>query len=159
MESPPVAVPDAAVDALTTLVSEIDRCTAELERARLRADHLLRERAAGREWLELVAEESRPLVVESISSVLGTLATAGHAWRREQAAALRAEQVSINRIAALFGVTRQRISALLRERDEDLLADADLDTDRDTDLAAAPGSAVDPDATPDGGAEGSGGVD
>jgi hypothetical protein len=25
--------------------------------------------------------------------------------------------VSINRIAALFGVTRQRISALLRERD------------------------------------------
>jgi hypothetical protein len=53
--------------------------------------------------------------VESISTVLSALATAGHTWRREQAAALHAEQVSINRIAALFGVTRQRISALLRE--------------------------------------------
>ncbi len=153
MESPAVAVPDAAVDAavdaLTTLVSEIDRCVAELERARVRADHLLRERAAGRPWLEVVVEESRPLVVESVSSVLGTLATAGHAWRREQAAALRAEQVSINRIAALFGVTRQRISALLRERDEDLLTE--MDTALDTGL--------DPDATPDGGAQGAGGVD
>ena len=46
-------------------------------------------------------------------------ATAGHAWRREQALALQGEQVSINRIAALFGVTRQRISALLRERERE----------------------------------------
>ncbi len=110
---------DAAYSALAQLVAELDRCTAELEWARTRAGHLLRERAAGRPWLEVVTAEPRPLVVESISTVLATLATAGHAWRREQAAALRAEQVSINRIAALFGVTRQRISALLRERDED----------------------------------------
>ncbi|OMQ15518.1 hypothetical protein A7K94_0208870 [Modestobacter sp. VKM Ac-2676] len=54
-------------------------------------------------------------MVESISTVLGTLSTAGHVWRREQAAALQAEDVSINRIAALFGVTRQRISTLLKE--------------------------------------------
>jgi plasmid maintenance system antidote protein VapI len=40
---------------------------------------------------------------------------AGSAWRREQASALQAEDVSINRIAAMFGVTRQRISALLKE--------------------------------------------
>jgi hypothetical protein len=44
-----------------------------------------------------------------------SLSAAGHTWRREQAASLRAERVSINRIAALFGVTRQRISALLKE--------------------------------------------
>jgi hypothetical protein len=109
---------DAAQQALTDLVAELDRCTAELERARTRATHLLRERAAGRPWLEVVTAEARPLVVESITTVLGALATAGHAWRLEQAAALRAEDVSINRIAALFGVTRQRISALLRERDD-----------------------------------------
>jgi hypothetical protein len=109
---------DPAHRALTDLVAELDRCVAELERARARAGHLLRERATGRPWLEVVTAESRPLVVESITTVLGALATAGHAWRLEQAAALRAEQVSINRIAALFGVTRQRISALLRERDE-----------------------------------------
>ncbi len=124
MEQPSAPAHDVAHAALTRLEAELTRCIAELERARARAKHLLTERAAGRAWLEVVTEESRPLVVESISTVLGALATAGHSWRREQAAALRAEHVSINRIAALFGVTRQRISALLRERDEDAAAEA-----------------------------------
>jgi predicted HTH domain antitoxin len=59
-------------------------------------------------------------VVERISTVLAALSTAGHTWRREQAAALQSEQVSINRIAALFGVSRQRISALLRDNGPDV---------------------------------------
>lgn len=80
---------------------------------------LLRERRAGRTWTEIVTRESRPLVVERISTVLATLARAGHTWRREQAAALQREHVSINRIAAMFGVTRQRISALLTEPSAD----------------------------------------
>jgi hypothetical protein len=66
-------------------------------------------------WFEIVPGESRPLIVERLSTALATLSAAGHDWRREQAAAFQAEQVSINRIAALFGVTRQRISALLKE--------------------------------------------
>jgi hypothetical protein len=56
-------------------------------------------------------------VDQRISTVLASLSAAGHDWRREQAIALQAEQVSVNRIAALFGVTRQRISALLTEPD------------------------------------------
>ncbi|MCV2490339.1 hypothetical protein OF117_13300, partial [Geodermatophilus sp. YIM 151500] len=107
---------DAAARALEHLWAEIDLCIGELERARDRAGRLLEQRASGRQWLDIVTTESRPLVVESISTVLSSLATAGHAWRRDQAAALQAEGVSINRIAALFGVTRQRISALLREQ-------------------------------------------
>ena len=106
---------DPAEQALQALVSELDRCVDELGRARLRAETLLRERRSGRTWTDIVSGEPRPLVVERISTVLAALATAGHAWRREQAAALRGEQVSINRIAAMFGVTRQRISALLKE--------------------------------------------
>ncbi|RBY97137.1 hypothetical protein DQ237_06045 [Blastococcus sp. TF02-8] len=105
---------DAATRALEALIGQIDRSVEELHRARERAVTLLADRRAGRRWLELVTQESRPLVVESISSVLSSLATAGHTWRREEAAALQREQVSINRIAALFGVTRQRISALLK---------------------------------------------
>lgn len=120
---------DPAQRALARLVTELDRCIAELERARTRAGTLLRERGAGRPWLDLVTAESRPLVVESISTVLASLATAGHAWRREQAMALQDERVSINRIAALFGVTRQRISALLRERDDAVDAAEDSGTD------------------------------
>lgn len=110
---------DPATQALEKLVTELDACIAELEHARTRSLRLLEERRAGRAWLEIVTGEARPLVVESLSTVLGSLATAGHAWRREQASALHDEDVSINRIAALFGVTRQRISALLRERDAD----------------------------------------
>ena len=109
---------DAAEQALAELVIELDACIAELQRARIRSEKLLAQRRAGSPWIEVVTTEAKPLVVESISTVLGSLATAGHAWRREQASALQGEQVSINRIAALFGVTRQRISALLRERDE-----------------------------------------
>jgi hypothetical protein len=118
--SPAPAAPDGQDDvaarALDRLALELETCVAELERAHGRAVCLLAERRAGRTWLEIVNAEERPLVVESISTVLGSLARAGHEWRREQASALRAEQVSINRIAAMFGVTRQRISALLRER-------------------------------------------
>ena len=106
---------DPAAGALAALLGELDTCIAQLEHARQRAERLLEHRRADRPWLEVVTEESRPLVVESISAVMASLATAGHAWRREQARALHDEDVSINRIAALFGVTRQRISALLRE--------------------------------------------
>ena len=106
---------DAAAAALEALLSELDTCIDLLQHARKRAGRLLEQRRAGRPWLDVVSGEERPLVVESISAVMSSLATAGHAWRREQARALHDENVSINRIAALFGVTRQRISALLRE--------------------------------------------
>ena len=114
---------DPAREALEELIAAIDSAVGELARARTRAETLCRERSAGRPWLDIVSGEERPLVVESVSTVLSTLATAGHAWRREQASALQHEEVSINRIAALYGVTRQRISALLRERDHDRVDD------------------------------------
>ena len=106
---------DPAVRALTELLTVLDTCMTELGGARTRAEKLLEERQSGRAWLDLVTAESRPLVVEQLSSVMAALAGAGGAWRREQAYALASEQVSINRIAAMFGVTRQRISALLKE--------------------------------------------
>ncbi|WP_346620297.1 hypothetical protein [Blastococcus montanus] len=110
---------DVTLQALEQLITCLGASVDELQRAQARAEQLLADRRAGRPWLDLVTEEARPLVVESVSSVLSALAGAGHDWRREEAAALRREEVSINRIAALFGVTRQRISALLRESRDD----------------------------------------
>jgi hypothetical protein len=110
---------DAATKALEELVAAIDESVRQLHGARARAEELLAARSDGHSWLEIVSAERRPLVVESISTVLATLARAGSAFRREEAYALQGERVSINRIAALFGVTRQRISALLRERAAD----------------------------------------
>jgi hypothetical protein len=110
-----VARGEQAGTTLRALIDELDACIDQLQHARSRAETLVAAREQGRSWVDIVSGESRPLVVESISSVLGSLSTAGHAWRRDQAAALQAEDVSINRIAAMFGVTRQRISALLKE--------------------------------------------
>jgi len=111
--------PNGSADrALESLIASVDECIHELERARTRASALREDRRAGRSWEDIVVAEERPRVFASISTVLGSLATTGSIWRREQAAALQGEHVSINRIAAMFGVTRQRISALLREREE-----------------------------------------
>ncbi|MFD2090023.1 hypothetical protein [Blastococcus deserti] len=114
-DAPRAPSDEAAERALENLVTELDRCVDELVQARARAERLLLQRRSGRAWLDIVTGEARPLIVERISTVLASLSAAGHDWRREQAAALQGEQVSINRIAALFGVTRQRISALLKE--------------------------------------------
>jgi predicted transcriptional regulator len=53
---------------------------------------------------------------------MGSPARAGSGWRRAQAHALHDESVSINRIAELYGVTRQRVSALLRGAGEEASA-------------------------------------
>ena len=107
---------DPALLALHALVAALDASAEELAHARTRAAELVTQREAARSWLDIVSAETRPLVVERVSTVLASLTGAGSAFRREQARALHTEQVSINRIAALFGVTRQRISALLRDR-------------------------------------------
>jgi hypothetical protein len=117
---------DAAGRALVQLVGELDVVVAELSRARIRALELQEQRGEGMSWYDIVSAEERPLIVEQISSAMASLATAGGQWRREQAAALSAEGVSINRIAALYGVTRQRVSALLRDHGAgDVALDAD----------------------------------
>jgi hypothetical protein len=119
---------DAAGRALVQLVEELGTVVAELSLARERALELQDQRREGRTWYDIVSGEDRPLIVEQISSAMASLSTAGGQWRREQAAALSAENVSINRIAALYGVTRQRVSALLRDHSgTDAVEAADAD--------------------------------
>ncbi len=115
---------DSADAALDRLIEELGSVVDELTRARERARELQQQRAQGRGWYDIVSSEERPLIVEQVTSAMASLATVGGQWRREQAAALAAEDVSINRIAALYGVTRQRVSALLRGRDPEDAADA-----------------------------------
>lgn len=109
---------DTAGKALQELVIELDVVVGELLSAKKRALELQEQRRRGRSWYEIVAEEDRPLIVEQITSAMSALAGAGGLWRRSQAHALHDEAVSINRIAELYGVTRQRVSALLRAHDD-----------------------------------------
>ncbi|MDQ4093460.1 MAG: helix-turn-helix domain containing protein [Actinomycetota bacterium] len=115
--------PDAATDSLEDLIAEPTVCIDGLEQALLRAKQLRDQRRSGQSWLDIVSTETHPLIVERITHALESLTTKGSRWRREQACALMAEEVSINHIAALFGVTPQRVSTLVRRRNGDVSAE------------------------------------
>jgi len=106
---------DRALRTLETLEGAVRASQTELQAILDRCAAVRGQRRDGWEWSEVVSDEERPLVVERLSRVITGLSEAGAAWRREEASLLHAEGLSMERIAALFGVTRQRISALLRE--------------------------------------------
>lgn len=108
---------DEATDALRDLDSALQASITELAAARQRVEKVLAARAAGQSWREVVGDEQRPLIVESVTSVLDQLSAVGSKFRRAQAQALHREGLSMERVAGLFGVTRQRVSALLRDRE------------------------------------------
>jgi len=101
----------AALDALTEAIRQN---TERNEHVIKRAENLKRLRAEGVPWSELVTEKERPLIVELLTQNMATLATAGSRLRRLEAKVLHDEGLSMERIAKLYGVTRQRISELLR---------------------------------------------
>lgn len=106
---------DPALEALTALVSVLEEESVALAAAVQRARRVQEQRAEGRPYREIVPDEPEPLIVETISRSLARLSDAGGRWRREEARALHREGLSMERIAALFGVTRQRVSALLAQ--------------------------------------------
>ena len=110
---------DATVAALRALVAQLQQSIDELHTAADRAEQLIGLRTEGRSWYEIVSAEKRPLVVEMISKVLDDLGEVGGQFRRQEALALRRERVSVTRISELFGVSRQRVSALVQERDRE----------------------------------------
>lgn len=99
--------------ALDDLVGALDLSINELQDARERAAELRKQHDSGQDWTQIVTAETPPLIVERISTAMKTLAASGSRWRRAEALALHAEGLSINRIAVLFRVTRQRVSALI----------------------------------------------
>ena len=87
--------------------------TRELQR---RARALSRSLQAGKNIVDLVTSEEPPRMVELVTSNMAALETTGAEFRAAEALALRAEGLTIEAIADLFGVTRQRISALLKQK-------------------------------------------
>ena len=107
---------DDATLALRGLDVALTATIEDLQAVRRRLAVIEQERTDGKSWREIAEHQPRPLVVEVISHALDQLAMAGSAFRRAQADALHREGMSMERVAGLFGVTRQRVSALLRER-------------------------------------------
>lgn len=76
-------------------------------------------------YAEVIPLDKRVAMTEQISAAIKTLARDGNRFRRLEARALYAEGLTMAQLAAVFGVSRQRVSTLLREAEEqpDGLAD------------------------------------
>lgn len=105
---------DEVLDALDELLDAL-RENAERNRVALeRAEAIRAARRDGKSYSEIVDDESRPLIVDVVNQNLDRLLTSGARFRRVEAKALHDEGLTMERIAEIFGVTRQRVSALLK---------------------------------------------
>lgn len=102
-----------ADEALHGMLEALDRTGSLLAQVRGRVDFLIAERGRGRPLRQIVEAEPAPLVVGVLTVLLDELADSGAAWRRAEAACLLAQGMTRSGVAALFGVSRQRVSALL----------------------------------------------
>lgn len=101
----------AALDELEAVIGVVaERNRTALRRARA----IRRARERGLRYSDIVPREERPLVVELLTHTLNDLSEAGSHFRRVEARALYTEGLTMAEIAGLFGVTRQRIAAILR---------------------------------------------
>lgn len=105
---------DEVLDALDALCAALDENLRAAEQIRQRAVVIRAARAEGQSYRDIVEHADHPLVVELVSDKLERLFTAGSRLRRAEAAALHAEGLSMEAIGEIFGVTRQRVSALLK---------------------------------------------
>lgn len=106
---------DAFMEALDELDRALDRSIAMTGRMKERIEELRKTRAEGRPLRETVPEEQTPLLVQLLTETTSMLQSYGNRVRRTEARALHGEGMTMDQIAALFGVTRQRVSALLRD--------------------------------------------
>lgn len=112
--SSPTEALRAAVDELRAAIADnLERNQAILARLDELDDGL----GDGTSAADLAAAEPTPGVAEMLSQNLAALETAGSAFRTAHARALHADGLTMDAIAERFGVTRQRVSALLRNAD------------------------------------------
>ena len=109
-----------AEDAFLQSLKALERVIAENERRsaliKKRMARIRRSRARGLPYSDSVADEDGPLIVQLLTESSTALDTCGANVRRAEAQALYDEGMTMERIAKHFGVTRQRVSALLRRK-------------------------------------------
>ena len=106
---------EAFLKAVDDLDGALDRSLAMTQRMKERIQEIRDGHASGRPLRELVPEEERPLLVQLLTENANLLHSYGTRVRRTEARALHNEGMTMDEIARQFGVTRQRVSALLRD--------------------------------------------
>jgi DNA-directed RNA polymerase sigma subunit (sigma70/sigma32) len=106
---------EAFLDALRQLDRALDANIDRAHRMKRRIAELEEACVSGRPIKEIVPAEETPLLVQLLTESSEALHEYGSRVRRTEARALHREGLTMDQIARLFGVTRQRVSALLRE--------------------------------------------
>jgi AraC-like DNA-binding protein len=106
---------DAFLEALTALEAALADNQERTKLIRKRIVQLRRLRAKGASYAEIVAARNGPLLVQMVTESSTALDTSGATVRRAEARALHAEGLTMDQIAEHFGVSRQRVSTLLRK--------------------------------------------
>jgi hypothetical protein len=105
--------------ALDELAAVLSRTSADFDRLAERARVLRNELADGMELRPAMAAEARPLIITQMTRIIDELTGAALAVRRAEAEQLRQEGLSQQAIADVFGVSRQRVAALLAAPETD----------------------------------------
>ena len=108
---------DPFLDALTALEGVLAENSQRETLIKRRIARLRKARAKGLGYTETVYTEDGPLIVQLLTENATALNTCGADVRRTEAQALHDEGLTMEQMAERFGVTRQRVSALLRKRD------------------------------------------
>ena len=107
MSDDPVA---ASLEHLVCVVQKIDGLAREVTE---RAERLRAQREQGQPYRDILSVEERPFPGELMNRMTDALIEARGKFQRAQAKALYDEGATMDQIAELFGVSRQRVSALL----------------------------------------------
>ena len=109
---------DEFLEALTALEEILEDHRRRSGLIKKRIAQIRRGRANGASYTEIVSNNNRPLIVQLLTESSIALDIGGSDVRRAEARALYAEGLTMEQIAERFGVTRQRVSALLRKANE-----------------------------------------
>lgn len=104
---------DPVLAALTAVVADLEANLEATVIAIERAKEIAELRRQGQAYREITDATGRPLVIRLITENLARLQSSGAALRFEQAKALHDEGLTMEEIGGLFGVSRQRVSAIL----------------------------------------------
>ena len=103
------------LQALRELGDALDANIARAQRMKQRIAELQHACTTGRPIKDIVPQEEPPLIVHLLSESTKVLHDYGARVRRAEARVLHREGMPMDQIAKLFRVTRQRVSALLRD--------------------------------------------
>ena len=105
---------DPTLLALEELVAAAEQVGRMTEHVCSRARHIRAGRLEGLPYRQIVADEDAPLIAALLTENIQRLEAAGTRFRQAEAHALHEEGMTMEEISRLFGLTRQRISALIR---------------------------------------------